>query len=157
MCRKHCKNHTPKHILQKPLATRKTKPNQKIIQKGLEKQYQKTKKNRIHFGTDFDSKNMDFPQFSTSGTSKSAPNTPPGALLKNASNLDGFWDAFFRIFMDLGSQMGGQKGSPQKQFVNFLHFFSPQNALLQIFRIFLDFSTIFNEISIIIDQISMGI
>ena len=45
MCRKHCKNHSPRHILQKPLATRKTQPNKKIRQKGLEKQCQKNKKN----------------------------------------------------------------------------------------------------------------
>ena len=80
----------------------------------MEKQCQKNKKKRIHFGTDFDSKIMDFPQFSPSGTPKSAQNAAPGALLKNASNSDGFWDAFFRIFMDLGSQIGGQKGSPEK-------------------------------------------
>ena len=44
LCRKHCKHHSPRHILQKPLATRKTKPNRKIRQKGLEKPYQKNKK-----------------------------------------------------------------------------------------------------------------
>ena len=106
MCRKHCKNHSPKHIIQEPTATRKTKPNRKITQKGLEKQCQKNKKKRIHFGADFDSKIMDFRQFSTSGTPRSVPNVAPDALVKNASILDGFWDAFFRISMDLGSQMG---------------------------------------------------
>ena len=147
MCRKHCKNHSPRHILQKPLATRKTKPNRKIRQKGLEKQCQKNKKKRIHFGADFDSKIMDFRQFSTSGTPRSAQNAPPGALSENASNSDGFWDAFFRIFMDLGSQIGGQKGSPEKQLLNFLYFFTTQNGIFQIFRILMDFTAIFNEIS----------
>ena len=65
-------------------------------------------------------KSMDYPQFATSRTSKTAQNAAPGALLKNASNLEGFWDAFFRIFMDLGSQIGGQNRPPKKQFVNFL-------------------------------------
>ena len=140
MCRKHCKNHSPRHILQKPLATRKTKPNRKIRQKGLGKQCQKHKKKRIHFGADFDSKIMDFGHFSTSGTSRSAQNTAPGALLKTASNLDGFWDAFFRIFMDLGSQIGGQKGFPKKQSWTILQTFAPQNGIFQIFRILMDFS-----------------
>ena len=44
MCRKPSKNHSPRHILQKPLATRKTKPNRKIRKKGLEKPCQKNKK-----------------------------------------------------------------------------------------------------------------
>jgi len=87
---------------------------------------------------------MDFRQFSTSWTPRSAQNAAPGALSENASNSDGFWDAFFRIFMDLGSQIGGQKCSPEKEFVSFLHIFTPRNGILQIFRIFLDFSTIFN-------------
>ena len=143
MCRKHCKNHSPRHILQKPLATRKTKPNRKIRQKGLEKQCQKNKKKRIHFGADFDSKIMDFRQFSTSGTPRSAQYAAPGALLKTAANSDGFWDAFFRIFMDLGSQIGGQNRPPKKEFGSFWHIFAPQNRIFQIFRILLDFSTIF--------------
>ena len=132
------------HILQKPLATRKTKPNHKIMQKGMEKQCQKNKKKRIHFGADFGSKIMDFRLFSTSWTPRSAQNAPPGALSENASNLDGFWHAFFRISMDLGSQIGGQKGSPEKEFVSFLHIFTPQNGILQIFQILMDFSSIFN-------------
>ena len=81
----------------------------------MEKQCQKNKKKGINFGADFDSKIMDFRQFSTSGTPRSAQNAAPGALVKNASNLDCFWDAFFRIFMDLGSQIGGQKGSLEKE------------------------------------------
>ena len=104
----------------------------------------KKQKKRSHLGADFDSKIMDFRQFSSSGTPRSAQNAAPGALVKNASNLDGFWDAFFRIFMDLGSQIGGQKGSPEKQFVNFLHFFTSQNGIFQIFRILMDFSINFN-------------
>ena len=95
----------------------------------------KKQKKRIHFGADFDSKIMDFRQFSTSGTPRSAQNAPPGALSENASNLDGFWHAFFRISMDLGSQIGGQKGSPEKQLVSLLHIFTPQNGIFQIFRI----------------------
>ena len=58
---------------------------------------------------------MDFRQFSTSWTRRSAQNAPTGALSKNAANWDGFWTAFFRIFMDLGSQIGGQKCSPEKE------------------------------------------
>ena len=143
MCRKHCKNHSPRHILQKPLATRKTKPNRKIMQKRLEKQCQKNKKKRIHFGADFDSKIMDFRQFSTSWTPRSAQNAAPGALSENASNLDGFWDAFFRIFMDLGSQIGGQNRTPKKEFGSFLLKNAPQNGIFHIFRILLDFSSIF--------------
>ena len=143
MCRKHCKNHSPRHILQKPLATRKTKPNRKIMQKGLEKPYQKNKKQRIHFGTDFDSKIMDFLQFSTSGTPRSGQNAAPGALSENASNSDGFWDAFFRIFMDLGSQIGGQKGFPKKQSWTIWQTFAPQNRIFQNFRILMHFSSIF--------------
>jgi len=85
---------------------------------------------------------MDFRQFSTSGTPRSAQNAPPGALSENASNLDGFWDAFFRIFMDLGSQIGGPKGTPEKEFVNFLLKNALQNGLFHIFRILMDFSAI---------------
>jgi len=87
---------------------------------------------------------MDFRQFSTSGTPRSAQNAAPGALLKTASNSDGFWDAFFRIFMDLGSQIGGQNRPPKKEFVNFLLKNAPQNGIFHIFRILLDFSTISN-------------
>ena len=60
MCRKHCKNHSPRHILQKPFATRKTTPNKKIRQKGLEKPYRKNQKRHSHLGADFDSKNHGF-------------------------------------------------------------------------------------------------
>ena len=89
----------------------------------------KKQKKRIHFGADFDSKIMDCGNFSTSGTPRSAQNAPPGALSENASNLDGFWDAFFRIFMDLGSQIGGQKGFPKKQPWTILQTFAPQNEI----------------------------
>ena len=95
---------------------------------------------------------MDFGQFSTSGTPRSAQNAAPGALVKNASNLDGFWDAFFRIFMDLGSQIGGQKGFPKKESWTILQTFAPQNGVLQIFWIFRDypqFSTKFPDVSTI--------
>ena len=104
----------------------------------------KKQKKRIHFGADFDSKIMDFGHFSTSGTPRSAQNAPPGALSENASNLDGFWDAFFRIFMDLGSQIGGQKGFPKKEPWTILQTFAPQNGIFQIFWILMDFSSIFN-------------
>ena len=87
---------------------------------------------------------MDFRQFSASWTPRSAQNAAPGALLKNASNLDGFWDAFFRIFMDLGSQIGGQNRPPKKELVPFLLKNAPQNGIFHIFRILMDFSTIFN-------------
>ena len=60
MCRKHCKNHSPRHILQKPLATRKPKPNRKIMPKVWKHNAKKTKKKNIHFGADFDSKNHGF-------------------------------------------------------------------------------------------------
>jgi len=86
---------------------------------------------------------MDFGHFSTSWTPRSAQNAAPGALSENASNLDGFWDAFFRIFMDFGSQIGGQKGFPKKQSWTILQTFAPQNGNFHIFRILMDFSSIF--------------
>ena len=108
---------------------------------------QKNKKKRIHFGADFDSKIMDFRQFSTSGTPRSAQNAAPGALSENASNLDGFWNAFFQIFMDLGS-FGEPKAKSSSRFLPtsgepFYFKNAPQNGIFQIFRILLDFSTIF--------------
>ena len=112
----------------------------------------KKQKKRIHFGADFESKIMDFGHFSTSGTPRSAQNAPPGALSENASNSDGFWDAFFRISMDLGSHMGGQKGFPQKKLRPFCKLLRHKTEFCRFsgfFRDFPQFSTKFPDFSII--------
>ena len=141
MCRKHCKTIVPDTFFKNHSQREKRNQTKKSGKKVWKNHTTKQKKSQTIGNRFWFQKSWIFFNFQPSGLQKCAKCCSRCPFEKRFK-FRRLLGRIFRIFMDLGSQIGDQKGSPEKQLWNFFHFLNLQNGISQIFRILMDFSTI---------------